>query len=83
MPDALAASILPNSLNPYLVMMLAGFAIGIYGHAMKSRLVVAIGIALVFLATALLPLALNIFSDEPAPPGPRVPQISSVPALRA
>jgi hypothetical protein len=78
MPEALAASILPDSLGPYLIMMLAGFVIGIYGHAMKSRLVVAIGIALVFLATALLPLALNLLSDEPAPPGPRVPQISLV-----
>ena len=66
---------MPDSLTPYLVMMIAGFAIGIYGHAMKSRLVVAIGILLVFLATALMPLALNIFSDEPPPPGPRVPEV--------
>ena len=65
---------MPESLTPYLVIMIAGFAIGIYGHAMKSRLVVAIGILLIFLATALLPLALNIFSDEPQPPGPRVPE---------
>ena len=78
MPEALAASILPDSLGPYLVLMLAGFAIGIYGHAMKSRLVVAIGIALVFLATALLPVALNLLAEEPPPPGPRVPQISIV-----
>jgi hypothetical protein len=59
--------------------MLAGFVIGIYGHAMKSRLVVAIGILLVFLATALLPIALNIFSDDPAPPGPRIPEAVVVP----
>lgn len=72
------AALLPESITPYLVMMLAGFVIGIWGHAMDSRIVVAIGIALVFLATALLPLALNLFSDEPAPPGPRVPQISLV-----
>jgi hypothetical protein len=67
-----------ESLTPFLVVMLAGFVIGIWGHAMKSRLVVAIGITLVFLATALLPLVLVLFSDEPPPPGPRVPDISLV-----
>ena len=77
MPEAtLVASFLPESLTPYLVMMVVGFVIGIYGHAMKSRFVVALGILLIFLATALLPLALVIFSDDPEPPGPRVPQIS-------
>ena len=65
---------MPESITPYLITMVAGFAIGIYGHAMKSRLVVAIGILLVFLATALIPIALNIFSDDPPPPGPRVPE---------
>jgi hypothetical protein len=64
----------PESLTPYLVTMLAGFVIGIYGHAAKSRLIVAIGILLVFLATALIPIALTIFSEDPAPPGPRVPE---------
>ena len=77
MPEAtLVASILPQSLTPYLIMMIGGFVIGIYGHMMKSRIVVAIGIALIFLGTALLPLALVIFSDEPAPPGPKVPRVS-------
>jgi hypothetical protein len=64
----------PESITPYLITMVAGFAIGIYGHAAKSRLMVAIGILLVFLATALIPIALNIFSDDPPPPGPRVPE---------
>jgi hypothetical protein len=64
----------PESITPYLITMVAGFAIGIYGHAAKSRLIVAIGILLVFLATALIPIALNIFSDDPPPPGPRVPE---------
>ena len=66
---------MPDSLTPYLVMMVAGFVIGIYGHAAKSRLLVAMGVLLIFLATALLPLALNIFSDEPPAPGPRVPEV--------
>jgi hypothetical protein len=72
------ASILPESLTPYLIMMGAGFVIGIWGHGMKSRWVVAFGILLIFLATALLPLALVVLSDEPPPPGPKVPQISLV-----
>ena len=72
----------PESITPYLVTMLAGFAIAIYGHALKSRLVVAIGILLIFLATALLPIALSIFSDDPAPPGPRVPEAVVAPPVR-
>ena len=28
---------------------------------------------MIFLATLLFPLALQIFNDEPPPPGPRVP----------
>jgi hypothetical protein len=46
---------------------------------MKSRLVVAIGILLVFLATALIPIALTLFADDPPPPGPRVPEAVVVP----
>lgn len=82
MPEFPLIAALPDSITPYLVMMIAGFVIGIWGHGMKSRVVVALGIALIFLATALLPLALNLFSEEPAPPGP-VPEISLVePPLR-
>ena len=65
---------MPESITPYLIAMLAGFVIGIYGHAAKSRLLVAIGILLVFLATALIPIALTLFSEDPPPPGPRVPE---------
>jgi len=72
------AALLPESLTPYLVMMVAGFVIGAWGHGMKSKWVVAFGILLIFLATALLPLALVVFSDDPPPPGPKVPEISLV-----
>ena len=75
------ASVLPESLTPYLVMMGAGFLIGAWGHGMKSRWVVAFGILLIFLATALLPLALVILNEDPAPPGPKVPEISVVSPL--
>ncbi len=70
------ASFLPESLTPYLVMMVAGFVIAAWGHGMKARWVVAFGILLIFLATALLPLALVLFSEEPPPPGPKVPSAS-------
>jgi len=59
---------LPQSINPYLVLMAVGFGVGAFGHLMRSRLLVAIGIILVFLATLLFPLALNVFNDTPPPP---------------
>ena len=65
-PDPLTA-FLPESGTPYFVMMVAGFIIGAWGHGMKSRVVVALGIALIFLATLLLPLATVITNDDPLP----------------
>jgi hypothetical protein len=62
------ASFLPESGTPYFVMMIAGFVIGAWGHGMKSRFVVALGIALIFLATVLLPIALIATGEEPEPP---------------
>jgi hypothetical protein len=50
--------------------MMAGFLIGIFGHLSRSRWLIALGIILVFLAAAGFPLALNVFSDQPKPPGP-------------
>jgi len=64
---------LPESIGPYIILMGAGFAIAILGHLSRSRWMVAIGVIMIFLATLLFPLALQIFSEEPPPPGPRVP----------
>jgi hypothetical protein len=50
-----------------------GFAVAILGHLAGSRWLVAVGVIIIFLASLLFPLALQIFSDEPPPPGPRVP----------
>ena len=36
-----------------------GFALGIVGHLAKSKLLVAVGILLVFAATVLIPIALQ------------------------
>jgi cyanate permease len=64
------ASALPESLRPYVGLMLAGFLIGCFGHLSRSRWLVAIGILLVFLAALAFPLALNLFSEHPEAPGP-------------
>jgi hypothetical protein len=69
-----AGAFLPESIGPYIALMGAGFAIAVIGHLSRSRWMVAIGVIMIFLATLLFPLALQIFSDEPPPPGPRVPQ---------
>ena len=47
----------------FVAMMLVGFVIGIGGHIFRSKLAVALGIALIFLATFLLPLATNILES--------------------
>jgi cyanate permease len=68
------AAILPESIGPYVSLMMAGFLIGVLGHLTRSRWLVALGIILVFLAATAFPLALNVFSDKPEAPGPQVPQ---------
>ena len=65
---------LPESIGPYIALMGVGFAVAILGHLARSRWLVAVGVIMIFLATLLFPLALQIFSDEPPPPGPRVPR---------
>jgi hypothetical protein len=67
------ADLLPNTIGPYVALMLAGFAVAIVGNLSRSRWLVAIGVIMIFLATLLFPLALQLTSDEPPPPGPKVP----------
>ena len=43
---------------PFIVLMAAGFLIGVAGHVYRSRPLVATGIGMIFIATLLLPLAL-------------------------
>jgi H+/Cl- antiporter ClcA len=59
------AELLPTSISPYLFLMLAGFVVGTAGHLYRSKLVVALGIAMIFAATLLLPLAVIATQDEP------------------
>ena len=65
-PPALA--LLSHSPTPYVVLMLAGFAIAIFGHLGRFRWVIAAGIALIVLGAFLLPLAANISSENKPPP---------------
>ena len=65
------ADLLPHTISPYLTLMLIGFVLGTAGHVYKSRLVVGIGIAMIFLATLLLPLALVATEEEP-PSNPEI-----------
>jgi len=73
----LFADVLPDTITPYLLLMLAGFVVGTAGHLYKSKLVVAMGIFMIFLATLLLPLAVIATEEEPPsrpdiqPPGAR------------
>jgi len=45
---------------PFVIMMLAGFLVGIAGHLVRSRSLVVLGIGLIALAAFLLPLAANL-----------------------
>ena len=64
------AGILPQSTGPYVALMILGFAVGILGHLSRSRWLVTTGIIIIFLAALAFPLALNLQSDKPDPPGP-------------
>ncbi len=45
---------------PFVVMMLAGFLIGVAGHIVRSKPMIALGIGLVFMATFVVPLLVNL-----------------------
>jgi biotin transporter BioY len=58
----------PHSPTPYIALMLIGFAVGILGHLMGARWLVAAGVALIALGALLLPLAANLTTqNKPAP----------------
>jgi hypothetical protein len=62
------AALLPHSPTPYVVLMLAGFGVGILGHLAGARWLVGAGVVLVALGALLLPLAANLTTDNrPAP----------------
>ncbi|CAN5585257.1 hypothetical protein BH20ACT15_BH20ACT15_13610 [soil metagenome] len=59
------ADIFPDTITPYISLMIGGFFVGIVGHLYGSRLVVGFGIAMIFAATLLLPLGLIVSQDKP------------------
>jgi hypothetical protein len=62
------AALLPHSPTPYVVLMLAGFGVGILGHLAGARWLVGAGVILIALGALLLPLAANLTTDNrPAP----------------
>ena len=70
MPDLVLplAALLPHSPTPYVVLMLAGFGVGILGHLAGARWLVGAGVVLIALGALLLPLAANITTDDRPPP---------------
>jgi hypothetical protein len=45
---------------PFITLFGAGFGIGVLGHLYGSKILVGFGIFVVFVATLILPLAINI-----------------------
>lgn len=62
MPDLVLplAALLPQSVTPYVLLMLAGFAVGIFGHLAGARWLVAAGIVLIGLGALLLPVVAHL-----------------------
>jgi hypothetical protein len=60
-----AATFLPESGTPYIVLVLVGFAVGILGYMSSSRWLVAVGIALIVLGALLFPIAINLTESTP------------------
>jgi hypothetical protein len=50
-----------TSPDPFIALLIAGFAVGVFGYLAGSRFFVAIGVALVFLATLIIPLVLSVY----------------------
>jgi hypothetical protein len=59
------AELLPDTITPYISLMILGFFVGSFGHMTRSRAIVALGIAMIFAATLLLPLAVIATEEEP------------------
>jgi hypothetical protein len=49
-----------TSPDPFIALMIGGFAVGVFGYLAGSRVLVGVGVAMIFFATLLIPLALNI-----------------------
>lgn len=70
MPDLVLplAALLPHSPTPYVLLMLAGFAVGILGHLAGARWLVAAGVVLIALGAFLLPFIASTTMQKRPPP---------------
>ena len=50
--------------TPFVVLMVAGFVIGVIGHITRTKGLIALGIGMIFLATFLLPLITNVVKSQ-------------------
>jgi hypothetical protein len=73
-PAVRPSAILPDEMGPYVALLVGGFVVGAAGHLFRLRWMVALGILMIFLATFLIPVAVNLLEDDPDPPGPTVPR---------
>lgn len=62
------AALLPRDPTPYIVLMMAGFGIGILGHLTRARWLVAAGVILIFLGALLFPFVANVTTEDRPPP---------------
>ncbi len=69
----IVGAVVPEEIGPYAALLIAGFAVGITGHVFRVRWLIALGIALIFLATLVLPVVANLVGDQPSRPGPSIP----------
>jgi hypothetical protein len=63
-------ALLPHAVKPYMGLMILGFGVGILGHIGKNKVMVGIGITMIFLACVLLPLAIIASNPTPEQPAP-------------
>lgn len=62
------AELFPTRPGPYIALMLVGFAIGILGHLIRAKWLIASGVILIFLGALLFPLAANLSTEDRPPP---------------
>ena len=62
------ATILPDSLGPYAVLLAIGFLVGWYGNGAKNNWIIAFGILTILAAIGLLQLAIATHNGR-APTG--------------
>jgi cyanate permease len=67
------AALLPSSPDPYVAMLLIGFAAGALGHMVRQRWLVVVGVALIFLGAFLFPIAVKLTNDKSPPPTQTAP----------